>query len=558
MILENFDYNALFENLKIFPSEKYESESLEFKNYKDENSLHNSKELAEEISALSNKNGGIIIIGVMDSSDVKNNNWESQLKGFCEIDLDTAKERIKGKIKPSIDIKLEYQEFENKKYLCIKIPFRNDTLVSTSSGKTCIREGKSSRPASPEEIERLVKTLQFYDWSNNDIDININQALDETALDEAYYDYLNRRAISESELSKNNFLESIGATKNGILNKGGLLFLGKTEFIRKYLGNYEYRFTWKKKNGTLLVNDIWSECLWKCVKRAKKHFIDCNSEMKLTYNAEEYTFHQLDDVAFHEAFLNALVHRDYSHDGMVSINFTGKQLKITSPGNFYGGINSDNIVYHEPRHRNKSLAHMLMIFQLVDRAGVGVSRIGLSSLKYGRAFPGFIEKSDHIEVIMDAEYLRTEIFVITKKYPDLGIVDLFILNSIYGTGHIHVAELEKRLKNITEKPWLDIESAMNDLPLKHYVEYIGTKNGLYISVTDSFKDFFLVKKSLKKNSTSDKHIKLYRFLKEYQSGSNEEITLILGHKHASQTSLFLKNSEYVKKGKANNSKWTFK
>jgi len=558
MIIEDFDYENLFKNLKIHPSEKFESETLEFKNFSDEKSLHNSKELAEEISALANTNGGIIIIGIIDSSNVINNNWISQLHGFCDVDLDTTKERIKGKLKPNIDIKLNYKKFDDKKYLCIKVPYRNDILVSTTSGKTCIREGKSSRPANPEEIENLVKALQFYDWSNTDININTTEALDSEALHDAYHDYIGRRNISESEISKSKFLESIGATKNGILNKGGLLFLGKSDYIKKYLGNFEYRFTWKKKNGELLINDVWSESLWKCIKIAKGHFFKSNNEMSLNFKGEEYTFHQLDEVAFHEAFLNALVHRDYAHDGMVSINFTGNQLKITSPGNFYGGINTENIVYHEPRHRNKALAHMLMLFQLVDRAGVGVTRIGLSSLKYGRSFPEFLENNDNIEVKMEAEYMKTEIFVITQKYPELGIVDLFILNSIYGIGHIHVAELEKRLKNITEKPWADIEVAMSEIPLKYYVEYVGTNKGLYISVTDSFKEFFLVKKSLKKTTASDKHLKLYKFLKEFQSGSNEEITSIIGHKHASQTSVFLKNSEYVKKGKTANSKWTFK
>lgn len=558
MVTEDFDYKALFENLKINPSEKYESETLEFKNYQSENALHNSKELAEEISALANLKGGIIIIGIIDSSDISDSNFCTQLQGFCEVDLDITKERIKGKIKPKIDIKLAYVVFEGKRYLSIKVPYRNDTLVSTTSGKTCIRDGKSSRPADPEEIETLVKTLQFYDWSNNDIGINIEEALDESSLKQAYKDYLSRRSISEHEMSINKFLESIGATKNGILNNGGLLFLGKSEYIKKYLGNFEYRFTWKQKNGDLKINEVWSDCLWKCIKIAKENFQKSNNELTLTYKDEDYTFHQLDDNAFHEAFLNALVHRDYSHDGMVSINFTGKQLKITSPGNFYGGINSENIVYHEPRHRNKSLAHMLMLFQLVDRAGVGITRIGLSSLKYGRSFPEFIEANDNIEVIMEAEYLRTEIFVITKKYPDLGIVDLFILNSVYATGYINVTELERRLKNITEKPWSDIEIAMNENPLKFYVEYVGTKNGLYICVLDSYREYFLVKKSLKKNSTNEKHIKLYKFLKEYQNGSNEEITSVLGYKHSSQTSLFLKNAEYVKKGKSANSKWTFK
>jgi ATP-dependent DNA helicase RecG len=557
----NFSKSAmeeLFDKLKVFPSESFESETIEFKNYDNEKALHNAKDLAEEISALANYLGGMIIVGVIDSSDIKFQNWGDQLNGFCQVDLDTTKERIKGKLKPNIDLQLNYFEYDLKRYLCINIPKRRDSIISTTSGKTCIRDGKSSRPASPDEIRDLVKSLQFYDWSSEDIELPIAQALNQKSVKLAFIDYCNRRKISEDEITEIAFLESIGVTKNGILNKGGLLFLGNEFYIKKHLGNYEYRFTWKSKNGDLKINDVWSDSLWNSIYRAKAHFDICNSQMKIEFQGEIYTFFQLHDIAFHEAFLNALVHRDYSHSGMVSINYTDSQLKISSPGSFYGGINSDNIVYHEPRHRNKSLAHTLMLFQLIDRAGVGVTRIGLSSLKYGRSFPVFLEKEDSIEVVMESEYLRTEIFIITKGNPDFGIVDLFILNSIYGIGYILVSELESKLKKLTENPWNSIEKSMHDNCLKPYVEYKGNSNGVYICVTDVYKDFFHVKKAFKNSSTNEKHINLYRFLKEFGSGSNEEISNLIGYKHASQTSVFLKKTEFVKKGKSTNSKWTFK
>lgn len=558
MIFDRDYIVGLLNNIKYSPSESYESETIEFKNYETENALHNAKELAEEISALANLKGGIVIIGIIDSSNIKNNDWPKQLNGFVNIDVDTAKERIKGKLKPNIDIKLEYIEYESKKYLCIHVPKKIDSIVSTTSGKTCIRDGKSSRPASPDEIRDLVKSLQFYDWSSEVLEISADKVLNSHAVNEAFTDYCIRRNVSKKDTSIFAFLEAIGATQNGILNKGGLLFLGKTFYIKKYLGNYEYRFSWKSRNGDLKINDVWSDCLWDSIKRAKKHFSFCNDKLSIDFEKETFTFDQLDEIAFHEAFINALVHRDYSQSGMVSINFTDDQLRISSPGRFYGGVSSDNIVYHEPRHRNKSLASTLMLFQLVDRAGVGITRIGLSSLKYGRSFPTFLEKKDNIEVIMEAEYLRTSIFVITKRNPELGIVDLIILNSIYNDGYILISDLENRLKKITEKPWAAIEKSINILSKKDYVQLKGKNNGIYVCVTDLYKDFFDVKKTLKANVASDKYISLYKFLRQYGSGSNEEISTLLGHKHASQTSLFLKKTEFVKKGKAVNSKWTLR
>jgi ATP-dependent DNA helicase RecG len=56
-------------------SETLENEDVEFKEYRSLSSLHNSKELAEEISALANKKGGVVIVGVKDGSNVVKNNW---------------------------------------------------------------------------------------------------------------------------------------------------------------------------------------------------------------------------------------------------------------------------------------------------------------------------------------------------------------------------------------------------------------------------------------------------------------------------------------------------
>lgn len=403
--------NDIFEKLKSQPSELYESETLEFKNYNSESSLHNSKELAEEISAFANKSGGRIVIGIIDSSNIKSENWKDQLNGFVKVDLDTTKERLLGKINPKINLKFSEIQFESRNYLVIEVPNVIHSIVTTSSGKTYIREGKSSIPSTPEQIQNLVKNLQSYDWSGEENDLTVFEELNNDAIFEAKQDFCKRREIEFTELSDLKFLEAIGATKNGILNNSGLLFLGKRESINKQLGLNEYRFSWKTQDGILKINDVWDDCIWNSIKRVKTHFKECNSKISLPYEGNDYVLSTLDEQAFHEAFLNSIVHRDYTVDGMTSVNFKENELVITNPGTFYGGVNSSNISYHEPRHRNKTLARILMAFQLVDRAGMGVLRIGLNSLMYGRDFPIWKENLDNIEVKMPAEYFKAEIFL---------------------------------------------------------------------------------------------------------------------------------------------------
>lgn len=555
------DLNQLFEKLKVTPSEDYESESLEFKNYRDANSFYNSKELCDEISALANKKGGNIIIGIRDSSEIKNEQFVEQLNGFEIIDLDIAKERINGKLKPKIDVKLDYHKFESKNYLIITVPNIRHSLVSTSSGKVYLREGKSSVPAEPYQIQELVNNLQTYDWSSQEIAVDdLLSFLNLEVLNEAKLDFALRRGINMADLTDLGFLESVNATKNGVLTFSGLLFLGKVNKIENFLGNHEYRFSWRTNTGLLIINDVWNDCLWSSIKRVKEHFKLCNQSRTFTYNEKTYDLTPLDDQAFHEAILNAIVHRDYSIDGMISINYKEDELVITNPGKFYGGVNEENISYHEPRHRNKSLAKLLMAFQLVDRAGMGVLRISLNSLKYGRDFPSWKESLLSIEVKMPAEYVKPSLFILTQKLiTDCSLTELFIFNKLHEVGIVSINEIEKDLKKVFKEPWTEVEKAINREGMKQYIQLKGNNEGVFITTTTIGNIWLDVAKPFREAINSDKHVKLFLYLKKHKSANNEVIKTLLQFSRSSVTSNFLAKLRYAKKtGKSRSSLWSLK
>jgi ATP-dependent DNA helicase RecG len=535
------------------PSESIESDTIEFKYYSSEAALHNAKDLADEISALANLKGGIILIGVRDGSNVPYRKWAEQLSGFTHVDLHTTRERLRGKLKPFIDINLVEISYDGKNYLLIRVPRCKDSLVTTTSGRVCIRDGKSSRPMTPDEIEQAVKNLQDYDWSSESLDLIPADALNTDAVQEALLDFTNRRNLPE--LDSANFLEAIGATHNGLLTKCGLLFLGKIDVIREQLGKYEYRFSRKSRGGILLVNDVWEDCLWETIKRGKTHFNHCNDMLKVVFEDKEYLFQLLDSVAFHEAYLNALVHRDYTIDGMVSVNFIGDRLEISSPGIFYGGVTAENIAKHDPRHRNKSLAKMLMEFHLVDRAGMGVVRMNINSLRYGRKFPSFIERDGSVEVTMQGEYLRIGIFILTKdEGTNYGVPELLILNAVYEIGVVSVQTLCKQLAKVVDDPWSAIEHAIEILPS---VELCGTRAGIFVRVNPEWNRVLGVTKTFRITSASPKHVSLYRYLIRHGSASNADIKTNLEIKRTSQTSTFLKTASYVRRsGRGPSSLWS--
>jgi ATP-dependent DNA helicase RecG len=546
----------IIEACKFVDSEMLESEDVEFKEFSNVRSLHNSKELAEELSALANKSGGVVIVGIKDGSNVVNSVWGTQLVGFEVGDLLEIEQRLKGKLKPAIDIKAEYIKFENKNYLIVHVPTRRDTLIATSSGKVCIRDGRSSRPMSPEEIKSAVSGLHNYDWTAEILESLDMSSLNLKSIEIAYGDYCIRKNYTADEFPGHvAFLEAIGATSNGALTKSGLLFLGKAEKIREWLGVYEYRFSWKTRSGQLVINDVWDDNLWETIHKSKDHFNTCNSESQMFFKGNTYKCKDLDSAAFHEGFMNALVHRDYSIEGMVVVDFDSERMTITNPGVFYGGVSADNISVHQPRHRNKALAKLLMSFQLVDRAGMGVRRMGLGSLMYGREFPSFRESFDTVEVIMSAESILSGIFVLTQGDTDkFGVIDLIILNSIYRNGSVSVSDIFRRSKGLTNDVWRDIKGAVSR---HNQMELCGTKAGVFIRVTPKWNSFFDVKRTFKISSTSEKHVNVYGHLREFNEATNDDITKLLKHKNATHTSKFLKDATYTKRvGNGSKARWS--
>lgn len=539
----------------VTPSESVECETVEFKEF-DVKSIFNSKNLAAEISALANTSGGLIIIGIRDSSNIVNEEWSNQLVGIDGVDLVELKERLSGKVKPSLNLFTEEIYINNKTFIAIHVLKITNTLISTSSGKYCIRDGRSSRPMEPHEVKTLITNLQAYDWSAEDINIEVDEALDNSAVESAYTDYCERKKYPDNEIpDKQRFLEAIGATKNGILNKSGLLFFGKKEIIQSWLGYFEYRFSWKTRSGELILNKVWEDNIWNTVTIAKKHFNQCNKTGTFLFNDQSYEIPFLDSIAFHEGFMNAVVHRDYTCDGMIATDYDSGILRITNPGSFYGGVNSENITHHQPRHRNISLARLLMEYQLVDRAGMGIKRMSIKSLIYGRKFPHFFEMDNSIEVEMQGEFIRAGIFVLTQKNPEeFGIPELIIINSLYSKGYIDIQTIEKNISKLVREPWETISNIEERL---EQIEFCGNNDGVFIRVSPTWVNYFKLTKQLKINKSSENHVKVYRFLKEHEHASSEDLNDHIGYAQTSSLSRFLTNAAYVKKsGAGPSTRWS--
>lgn len=102
---------------------------------------------------------------------------------------------------------------------------------------------------------------------------------------------------------------------------------------------------------------------------------------------------RFDRRGFREAFVNALVHRDYARLGAVHVRIDDDGLTISNPGGFVEGVTLQNILVTEPRPRNPLLADIAKRIGLAERTGRGIDRIFAGLLRYGRPAPDYSRTS---------------------------------------------------------------------------------------------------------------------------------------------------------------------
>ena len=136
---------------------------------------------------------------------------------------------------------------------------------------------------------------------------------------------------------------------------------------------------------------------------------------------------------------------------------------------------------------------------------MGVLRMGLGSLRYGRGFPVFKEIVDSVEVSMDAEFFKPPIAVLSLDNVDnYGIPELLILNSVHQIGYVAVEELEIKLERLVGSPWNEIEKAVESLD---QVEFSANNSGIVVRVFPTWKKYLEVGRLFRPSSNSKKTLR---------------------------------------------------
>ena len=286
-----------------------------------------SKNIAKEICAFANANGGRIILGVSDRGVVKGIQISNSLRSEIQ---DLARN-----FDPPLNIVLE--PFGN--IVIINVPEGVNKPYSTG-GKFYLRYGTNSQQLGRDEIREFFQKegLVLFDEKPN-FDFDLDRDFDEYKFES----FLKLSNISPV-LDKSGILENLFLLKDGRLkNAGVLLFCRRvTKFFRQatvtcvlYQGQTKYKILDRKEFDADLYSNFQNAFLYVQSK--------LNTEFIIKGGPREERL-ELPEEALREALLNAIAHRDYFVSGAnILVEIFSDRVVITNPGGLVRGLSRKDL-----------------------------------------------------------------------------------------------------------------------------------------------------------------------------------------------------------------------
>ncbi|MHB1232702.1 MAG: RNA-binding domain-containing protein [Burkholderiales bacterium] len=404
MIPSDAEILELLDKLDRVPADTLESGWLDFKPWK--SAKEDLKVAIEYAVCFANGQGGVVVFGVEDSVIGRSN----AIHGARNYDLDVWRRGIFDATRPNLPVEvLELSVPEGTgKLLVVRIAEKEDGLLyGTAGGLFKRRIGKNCMPIDPQAFMRQSIQTAAVDWSGALAEGVAVGDLDPIEI--ARGRQIAERLRPQSELSRlpeAEFLIALGSLRDGRVTHTGLLLFGKESILAKFCPQHLVQYVWQPSETQVARNDQFRSGLLHVLDRIEQIFSSpANPEHEITLGLQKLRIPSYHPDVVREAVLNAVTHRDYSDTGKVLIRQLQNELVLTSPGGFMAGITPQNILRHEPKSRNGTLANAFLKLGLVESAGVGRKRIFVLSLSLGKKTP--IYESDGHSVtlrIFDGSY----------------------------------------------------------------------------------------------------------------------------------------------------------
>jgi len=399
------------------------------------------REIYEEVVAMANTSGGVLLIGVEDDGQVtgalpRHGETTDPLKLQSAIFNNTV---------PNINTRISLVSANAVLVIAIEVdPYPEP--CATTEGKSLHRTTKANGKPQTVPFYPRDQRSRRVDLGLQDFSAQVMEGATFEKLDPLEFERLRQTVLrlhgdrSLIELSNEEIAKALRLveTKGDRLvpNVAGLLILGREEVFRSLLPTNEIYFQVFDDQENVRVNDGFRGPLLKVLGEIEERFRARNDEDEVSVGFFRVPIPDYSPEGFREAVNNAILHRDYSRLEAVYVQWHHDHILIANPGGFLPGISLENILVHEPKPRNQLLAEAFKRLGLIEQTGKGVDKIFMGQLRYGRPPPDYSRSDlESVRVVLlggsASQQFAAFVFEEDRKGQRLGLDELMILNSIF-------------------------------------------------------------------------------------------------------------------------------
>jgi ATP-dependent DNA helicase RecG len=461
-----------------------QGEALDREYKSDQRRQFTDKEIYEEVVALANTDGGVLLIGVEDDGAVTG----ARHRHGTATEPFKVQAAIFNNTVPSINTRVSVISHPDGNVLAIEVDSYPEPCA-TASGKSLRRtinsEGKpQSVPFYPRDQRSRRVDLGLLDFSAQTLDSVSFSDLDPLEFERLRQTIVRLKGdrsllqLKDDELAK--ALKLVETRGDQLLpSVSGLLLLGRESVIADVLPTHGVQFQVIDAQAQVKVNETFRGPLLRILEDVEKRFTARNNEQEVQVGMYRVPVPDYSPDGFREAVSNAVLHRDYTRLGDVYIQWHPDHMLITSPGGLVEGITLENLLVHEPKPRNPRLAEAMKRAGIVEGTARGIDRIYLGQLRYGRPAPDY-SRSDAsgVRVVLrgGSGSLEFAAFVFERESTDgrpLSVDDLLILNSLFHERRID----SEHAGQLIQKGTAEGRSVLERLHERGLVEARGERRG---------------------------------------------------------------------------------
>lgn len=415
-------------------------ESVE-REFKSDRRQISDQEIYEDMVAMANASGGVLLIGVRDDGTVSGAKPRHG-KTTDPVKLQAA---IFNNTVPSVNTRISLVAHPDGPVIAIEVdPYPEP--CATTAGKSLRRTlGGDGKPQTvayyPRDHRSRRMDLGLLDFSAQPLQGTAFADLDPLEFERLRQTITRLRGdrslldLSDEELAK--ALRLVETQESGLVpNIAGLLLLGREPVLRNVLPTHAVHFQVLDAQQQVKANDAFHGPLLQTLEHLEARFAARNSEQEVAVGLFRLPVPDYSPVGFREAVNNAVLHRDFSQMQAVYVQWQPDHLLIANPGGFPAGVTLENLLVHEPKPRNPRLAEAFKRIGLVEQTGRGVDKIFLEQLRYGRPVPDYSRSDAYgVRVILRGGEASLQfaafVFEQDKQGQPLTLDDLLVLNTLF-------------------------------------------------------------------------------------------------------------------------------